>query len=88
MRGVDVRRSLVGWCTVAVSERQTAVDWAQHVKEVVDAPCYGQAERITLVCDNFNTRRLASLYEALAQDKALRLTRKLELMHTPNCLFR
>lgn len=74
---------LAGWRTVAVSERRTAVDWAQQVKEVVDAPCYCQAERITLVCDNLNTHRLASLYEAFAPDEALRLARKLELVHTP-----
>lgn len=74
---------LAGWRTVAVSERRTAVDWAQHVKEVVDAPCYRQPERITLVCDNLNTHRLASLYEAFAPDEALRLARKLELVHTP-----
>lgn len=74
---------LAGWRTVAVSERRTAVDWAQHVKEVVDAPCYRKAERITLVCDNLNTHRLASLYEAFAPDEALRLARKLDLVHTP-----
>lgn len=62
---------------------RNALPRAQHVKEVVDAPCYRQAKRITLVCDNLNTRRLASLYEAFAPKEALRLARKLELVHTP-----
>jgi hypothetical protein len=53
------------------------------VREVVEAPRYAQAERITLVCDNLNVHRLASLYEAFAPEEALRLARKLELAHTP-----
>jgi hypothetical protein len=74
---------LAGWRTAPVSARKTAVDWAQQVREVVEAPRYAQAERITLVSDNLNTHRLASLYEAFAPEEALRLTRKLELVHTP-----
>lgn len=42
---------LAGWRTALVSERKTALDWAQQVKAVVDAPYYAQAERITLVCE-------------------------------------
>lgn len=74
---------LAGWRTAPVSERKTAVEWAQQVQAVVDAPRYAQAERITLVCDNLNVHRLASLYEAFAPEEALRLTKKLELVHTP-----
>ncbi len=74
---------LAGWRTAPVSERKTAVDWAQQVKAVVEAPRYAQAERITLVCDNLNVHRLASLYEAFAPEEALRLARKLDLVHTP-----
>lgn len=48
-----------------------------------NAPRYAQAERITLVSDNLNTHRLASLYEAFSPEEALRLARKLELVHTP-----
>lgn len=74
---------LAGWRAAPVSERKTAVDWAQQVQAVVDAPRYAQAERITLVCDNLNTHRLASLYEAFPPEQALRLAKKLELVHTP-----
>lgn len=74
---------LAGWRAVPVGERKTAVDWAQQVQAVVDAPRYAEAERITLVCDNLNTHRLASLYEAFPPEEALRLARKLELVHTP-----
>ena len=74
---------LAGWRQAPVSERKTAGDWALQVREVVDAPRYAQAEQITLVSDNLNIHRLASLYEAFAPEEALRLARKLELVHTP-----
>jgi hypothetical protein len=86
-RGVCVAWMFVeplgGWRTAPVSERRTAIDWAQQVKEVADAPRYAHAERITLVSDQLNTHRLASLYEAFPPEEALRLARKLELVHTP-----
>jgi hypothetical protein len=53
------------------------------VGEVVEAPRYAQAERITLVCDNLNVHRLASLYEAFAPEEALRLVRKLDASVSP-----
>lgn len=74
---------LAQWRAAPVTERKTAVDWAQQVRAVVTNPRYAQAERITLVCDNLNVHRLASLYEAFAPEEALRLARKLELVHTP-----
>ena len=74
---------LAGWRSVRVSERKTAVDWAHQVRSLVDAPRYATAERITLVCDNLNTHGLASLYQAFAPAEALRLAKKLELVHTP-----
>lgn len=74
---------LAGWRAAPVTGRRTAVDWAQQVKAVVEAPRYAKAERITLVCDNLNTHRLASLYEAFEPEEALRLAKKLELVHTP-----
>jgi hypothetical protein len=74
---------LAGWRAAPVTLRKTAMDWAHQVREVIEAPRYAQAERITLVCDNLNVHRLASLYEAFAPEEALRLARKLELVHTP-----
>jgi hypothetical protein len=74
---------LAGWREAPVSARKTAVDWAMQVRAVVDSPRHAQVERITLVSDNLNTHRLASLYEAFAPEEALRLARKLELVHTP-----
>lgn len=74
---------LAGWRNVEVAEHRTGVDWARQVRDLVDDPRYGQAKRITLVCDNLNTHRLSSLYQAFEPDEALRIARKLELAHTP-----
>ena len=74
---------LGGWRDVRVTDRRTAVDWAQQVKVLVDDPRYADAEKITLVCDNLNTHRPASLYQAFAPAEALRLANRIELVHTP-----
>jgi hypothetical protein len=74
---------LGGWRHVPVTTTKTAVDWAQQVKQIVDHPRYAGAEWITLVCDNLNTHTLAALYRAFAPAEALRLARKLKLVHTP-----
>jgi hypothetical protein len=74
---------LGGWRDVPVTSTKTAVDWAHQVKHLVDHPRYAQAERITLVCDNLNTHHLASLYQAYEPAEALRIARKLEMVHTP-----
>jgi hypothetical protein len=39
---------LAGWRAAPVTARRTAVDWAQQVKAVVEAPHYAEAERVTL----------------------------------------
>jgi len=74
---------LGGWRDVRVTQRRTAVDWARQVKALVDDPRYAEADRITLVCDNLNTHKLASLYKAFAPNEALRIANKIELVHTP-----
>jgi DDE superfamily endonuclease len=74
---------LACWRDVQVTERRTMVDWAQQVRRIVDHPRYAQAELITLVSDNLNTHDLGSLYEAFVPQEALRLARKLALLHTP-----
>jgi hypothetical protein len=74
---------LAGWRDVSVTETKTAVDWAHQVRRLVDNARYAQAERITLVCDNLNTHSLSSLDQAFEPAEALRIARKLELVHTP-----
>lgn len=74
---------LGGWRSVRVTETKTALDWARQVRTLVDDPRYAAAARVTLVCDNLNTHTLASLYQAFPAPEALRIARKLELVHTP-----
>ena len=54
---------LGGWRHVVVSERRIRIDFARHIKELVDVHC-PEAEKIVLVMDNLNTYTPASLYEA------------------------
>ena len=74
---------LRGWRSVRVSQTKKAMDWAHQVQQLVDDPRYADAERITLVCDNLNTHHFASLYQAFLPEEALRITQKLEMIHTP-----
>lgn len=73
---------LAGWRHVAVTERRTRIDWALQVRDLLDGR-YRTAERITLVMDNLNTHRLASLYEAFEPPEARRLIGRLEVIYTP-----
>jgi len=67
---------------VKVTDTRKRVDFALCIKELVDNH-YTHAEIIVLVMDNLNTHSIASLYEAFPPDEALRLTKKLEIHHTP-----
>ncbi len=48
-----------GWRTVEVTERRTAVDYAQLIKKLVD-DYYPESRLITVVQDNLNTHTPAS----------------------------
>ena len=74
---------LGGWRDVRVSEKRTAVDWAQQVRALVDDPRYADADRITVVCDQLNTHALGSVYKAFTADEALRIANRIEMVHTP-----
>ena len=71
------------WREVRVTPRRTAVDWAEQVRALVDAPRYAEAERIVLVCDNLNTHDVGSLYTAFEPSEVKRIMDRLELVYTP-----
>jgi DDE superfamily endonuclease len=73
---------LTGWRTIAISAQRTAVDWAHQLKHLLD-DCYPDADKVLVVCDNRNTHKLASLYEAFAPKEAHRLAQRLERHYTP-----
>jgi uncharacterized small protein (DUF1192 family) len=74
---------LEGWRHVKVTDRHTAVDYAQVLKELSDTHFPGSA-KIVLVQDNLNTHKPASLYEAFPPAEARRLVERFEWHYTPN----
>jgi hypothetical protein len=77
-----VTMPLLGWRAVQVTERRTAVDFAEVVRWLVEE-VHEEAEKVVLVMDNLNTHKLASLYEAFPPDRARRIAEKLEIHYTP-----
>ncbi len=73
---------LAGWRWVKVTERRTAVDFAEVLRELSDVH-YPDAKKIVLVMDNLNTHKPASLYEAFAPAEARRLAERFEIHYTP-----
>ena len=67
---------------VEVTERRTAVDFAQFLRHLVDEQ-FPEAEGIRLVVDNLNTHTPASLYKAFVPAEARRIAAKLEWHYTP-----
>jgi hypothetical protein len=73
---------LAGWRHVMVTDRRTAVDFAEVLRWLAD-DIYPEAEKVVLVMDNLNTHKLASLYEAFPPEQARRLAERFEVHHTP-----
>jgi hypothetical protein len=73
---------LEGWRRVKVTDRHTALDYAQVLKELSDTHFPGSA-KIVLVQDNLNTHKPASLYEAFPPAEARRLVERFEWHYTP-----
>jgi hypothetical protein len=71
-----------GWRHVSVTERRTAQDFAQCMKDLVDV-YYPDAHVIRVVLDNLNTHTPAALYEAYEPAEARRIARRLEFHYTP-----
>jgi hypothetical protein len=72
---------LAGWRWVKVTQRRTAVDFAEVLRELSDV-YYPDAKKIVLVMDNLNTHKRASLYEAFAPAEARRLAERFEIHYT------
>ena len=68
---------LEGWRHVKVTDRHTALDYAQVLKELSDTH-FPNAKKIVLVQDNLNTHKPASLYEAFPPAEARRLVERFE----------
>jgi transposase len=76
---VDAHRP---WRHVKVTERRTAIDFAECMRDLVDIH-YPHASVIRVVMDNLSTHRAKNLYEAFAPEEARRILRRLEFHFTP-----
>jgi len=76
---LDVNRP---WRKAKLTERRTAEDYAQCMRELVDVH-YPDADCIRVVQDNLSTHSAGSLYQAFAPAEARRILRHLEFHYTP-----
>jgi hypothetical protein len=72
---------LAGKRMVKITERKTKKDWAVFLEEI--ASHYREAEKITLVMDNYNTHTPGALYETFPPDQAKTLWDRFEFLYTP-----
>jgi hypothetical protein len=70
------------WRKANVRKRRTMVDWAHEIKDLLEKD-YPTIPTVALVCDNLNTHKIASLYEAFPPEEARRLAKRLEMHPTP-----
>jgi len=73
---------LEGWRHVELTDRHTAVDYAQILKDL-SYKHFPNVSQIVLVQDNLNTHKPASLYEAFPAAEARRLVERFEWHDTP-----
>jgi hypothetical protein len=67
---------------VRVTDRRTALDFAEQLRVLVDED-YPDADTVVLVVDNLNTHGPACLYERFEPATARRIAAKLEWHYTP-----
>ena len=72
---------LAGKRYVKITERKRKIDWAYFLEDI--ALQYSEAEKITLVMDNYNTHSPGSLYEAFSPARAKNLWSRFEFVYTP-----
>ena len=72
---------LAGKRYVKVTEQKTKQDWAAFLEEISNK--YPDAEKITLVMDNFETHKPGSLYDTFPAEKAKSIWDRFEFVYTP-----
>ena len=70
------------WRYVEVTERRTADDFAEQMRQLVEVH-YPEATRIRVVLDNLSTHRVANLYARFEPEEARRIASRLEFHFTP-----
>jgi DDE superfamily endonuclease len=77
-----ISEPLLGWRAAQVTERRTAVDFAEVLRWLAE-DVHPDAERLVLVVDNLNTHGPGCLYEAFPAERARRIAARLEWHYTP-----
>lgn len=77
-----VNEPLKGKRTVEITRFKKKRDWAKFIKKIAD-DLYPNAEKITLVMDNYKTHTASSLYETFEPEEAKRVWDKFEFVYTP-----
>jgi hypothetical protein len=72
---------LAGKRYVKTTERKTKIDWAHFIKEIADI--YPEAEKITLILDNYTTHKPGSFYEVFTPEEAKTIWDRFEFVYTP-----
>lgn len=72
---------LAGKRIVKITQRKTGKDWALFLEEI--ATQYENADKITLVMDNYRTHKPGSFYEIFLPEKARSLWERFEFVYTP-----
>jgi len=70
------------WRRASVTQRRTSIDWALQLRRLLEED-YADAVKVLLVCDNLNTHKIASFYEAFPPVLARPLVERLEIHYTP-----
>ena len=70
------------WRAVKVTDRRTAHDFAECMRDLVDVH-YFCAEQVRVLLDNLSIHSLDALYEAFPAPEAHRVLRRLEFHYTP-----
>lgn len=73
---------LKGSRLVEVTEHKTKRDWAMFVKRIADE-LYPEADRITLVMDDFRTHAASAFYETFEPEEAKRIWDRFDFVFTP-----
>ena len=72
---------LAGRRMVKITERKQKPDWAHFLEEIANQ--YPEAEKITVVMDNYETHKPGSLYDTFPADKAKKICDRFEFVYTP-----
>jgi len=73
---------LKGKRMIKITRHKKKEDWARFIKEIADEE-YPEANKITLVMDNFKTHSPSSLYEIFPPEEAKRIWDRFEFILTP-----